>query len=74
MNFSHVLEQLKLNMSLRRKSWSGEKYIFLMDRAFAFLPFIAIHTKDGNLGVYSATNCDLLADDWETIGAGEKDY
>lgn len=45
-----------------------------MDRAFAFLPFIAIHTKDGNLGVYSATNCDLLADDWETIGAGEKDY
>lgn len=67
MNFSQALEQLKLNMSLRRKSWSGEKYIFLADRTFALLPFIAIHTKDGSIGVYTATNCDLLADDWETI-------
>ena len=68
MNFSQALEQLKLKHPIRRKSWSGDKYIFLLDKPFPFdfLPFIAIHTKDGNLGVYSATNCDLLADDWET--------
>lgn len=65
-NFSQALEQLKSHYSIRRKNWSGDKYIFLLDKNFGFLPFIAIHTKDGNLGVYSATNCDLLADDWET--------
>lgn len=68
MNFSQALEQLKLKHPIGRKSWSGDMHIFLLDKPFlfGFLPFIAIHTKDGNLGVYSATNCDLLADDWET--------
>lgn len=69
MNFSQALEQLKLKHPIRRKSWSGDKHIFLLDKPFpfGFLPFIAIHTKDGNLGVYSATNCDLFAEDWEIV-------
>lgn len=50
MNFSQALEQLKSHCSIRRKNWSGDKYIFLVDKPFGFLPFIAIHTKDGNLG------------------------
>ena len=28
------------------------------------LPYIGIVTKDGKCGVYTATNCDILADDW----------
>ena len=30
------------------------------------LPYIRIITKDNKYGVYTATNCDILANDWET--------
>ena len=33
----------------------------------AILPHIGIVTKDEMIGVYTATNCDILADDWERI-------
>ena len=29
------------------------------------MKYIRIITKDNKYGVYTATNCDILADDWE---------
>ena len=64
MDFSEALRLLKTTkVSLRRESWSGRKHIRLV-KTEGMLPFIGIHTKDGKLGVYTSTNCDILADDW----------
>lgn len=29
-----------------------------------FNPFVAISTKEGTVGYYATTQCDMLADDW----------
>ena len=63
MNFSEALKLLKQGETLKRDSWSGNKKIMLVDDG-SILPFIGIITKDGSMGVYTATNCDILANDW----------
>ena len=65
MDFSEALKLLKQGAVMRRASWSGNKRIVLVRyKTKTLLPFIQIKTKDGKLGVYTATNCDILADDW----------
>ena len=65
MDFSEALKLLKQGAVMRRASWSGTKRIVLIsDRMEMILPYIRIITKDGKYGVYTATNCDILADDW----------
>ena len=66
MDFSEALKLLKEGAVLRRDSWSGNKRIVLMpgSKDLTILPHIAIITKDERSGVYTATNCDILADDW----------
>lgn len=66
MDFSKALVLLKQGAVIRRASWSGTKRIFLMAGStdLEILPYIGIVTKDGKFGVYTATNCDILADDW----------
>lgn len=64
MDFSEALRLLKTTkVSIRRESWSGNKHIRLV-KPDNILPFIGIHTKDGKFGVYTSTNCDMLAEDW----------
>ena len=66
MDFSDALKLMKQGATIRRASWSGTKRIVLMsDTMYKILPYIRIITKDGLYGVYTATNCDILADDWE---------
>ena len=66
MNFSEALQLLKQGAVLRRACWSGTKRIILVDGCLdSYLPYIRIITKDNKYGVYTATNCDILADDWE---------
>ena len=36
----------------------------LGSKNLTILPHIGIITKDERRGVYTATNCDILADDW----------
>ena len=67
MDFSCVLKYLKDGAVARRKSWSGSKSIFLAKDMDGMLPFFCINTKDGHKGVYTATTCDLLAEDWIVI-------
>ena len=65
MDFSEALELLKKGAVMRRASWSGTKRIVLVEGCKNLeLPYIRIITKDGKYGVYTATNCDILADDW----------
>ena len=67
MDFSRVLQYLKDGAVARRESWSGNKSIFLAKDIVGVLPFFCINTKDGHKGVYTATACDLLAEDWMVI-------
>lgn len=67
MDFSRILIYLKAGAKARRESWSGNKSIFLSKGTDDMLPFICINTKDGHKGVYTATACDLLAEDWMVI-------
>ena len=66
MGFSDALKLLKQGATIRMASWSGSKRIALMPgcKDLAILPHIGIVTKDEMSGVYTATNCDILADDW----------
>ena len=66
MDFSEALKLLKQGAVMRRASWSGAKRIVLMTcpTDLEILPYIRIVTKGGKYGVYTATNCDILADDW----------
>ena len=65
-DFSEALKLLKQGKTLRRYSWSGNKRIMLVHNDH-LLPFIGIITKDGSMGVYTSTNCDIIADDWVEI-------
>ena len=67
MDFSHILQYLKDGAVVRRESWSGNKSIFLAKDIDGIMPFFCINTKDGHKGVYTATACDLLAEDWVVI-------
>lgn len=67
MDFSRILIYLKAGATARRESWSGNKSIFLAKGTDDMLPFICINTKDSHKGVYTATTCDLLAEDWVVI-------
>ena len=65
MDFSEALKLLKQGATIRRASWSGTKRIVLVEGCKNLeLPYIRIITKDDKYGVYTATNCDILADDW----------
>ena len=66
-DFSRALMYLKNGYVVRRESWSGNKSIFLSKDIDWMLPFFCIKTKDGHQGVYTATACDLLAEDWMVI-------
>ena len=69
MDFSEALKLLKQGATIRRASWSGHKSIMLIQpyQECLVLPYIAISTKDNKIGVYTATTCDILANDWEII-------
>ena len=66
MDFSEALKLLKQGATIRRDSWSVDKRIELISdkNSDLFLPYIRIITKDNKISIYTATNCDILADDW----------
>ena len=65
MDFSEALKLLKQGAIIKRDSWSGSKRIKLIQDKDSdlLLPYIMIITKDNKIGVYTATNCDILAND-----------
>lgn len=69
MDFSEALKLLKQGATIRRDSQNGSKRIELLQdkNSDLFLPYIRIITKDNKIGVYTATNYDILADDWVVL-------
>lgn len=85
LNFGEVIEFLKAGLAVRRKSWSGGKFIYYVpsasypamtdvaksimneERKVSYKEYIAIRCKDGDVGFYTPTQCDVLAEDWEVV-------
>ena len=66
MTIADIYIGLKKGNCYRRKSWSGNKFIYVDFEKFD-KPIIAIHSKDGHNGCYAFNNCDFFADDWERL-------
>ena len=43
------------------------KSIANKDGKVLYKEYIAIHCKDGDIGFYTPTQCDILAEDWEVV-------
>lgn len=85
MNFGEVIEALKTGLAVKRKSWSGGKFLYYVpsasypamtdvaksimneERKVSYKEYIAIRCKDGDVGFYTPTQCDVLANDWELV-------
>ena len=82
-NFSRAVALLKADIAVKRKSWSGGKFLYYVPSAsypamtdiaksiadkdgnVLYKEYIAIRCKDGDVGFYTPTQCDVLAEDWE---------
>lgn len=73
MNFSQALMALKKGQQICRKGWNGKGMFIMLQKTTAkskmTLPYIFMSTADGDLVPWVASQSDLLADDWEMIGA-----
>lgn len=80
MNFGQALEALKHGKRVSREGWNGKgMHIFLVwsndwDYNFATSEwgaiksdFIAMHTADGHVVPWLASQTDMLAEDWEEV-------
>lgn len=84
-DFGEVINLLKSGLAVRRKCWSGNKFLYYVpmasyqamtdiaksiadkDGKVLYKEYIAIRCKDGDVGFYTPTQCDVLADDWEVV-------
>ena len=84
-NFGKAINLLKSGLAVRRKCWSGNKFLYYVpmasyqamtniaksiankDGKVLYKEYIAIRCKDGDVGFYTPTQCDVLADDWEVV-------
>jgi hypothetical protein len=70
MDFSDALGMyIKSGIKMRRAGWNGKgQYIELQtpdEHSKMTLPYIYIHTVNGDLVPWLASQTDLLAEDWE---------
>lgn len=85
MKIQEMIEAIKNGKKVRRKCWSGDKFLYYVpsasypamtdiaksiadkDGKVLYKEYIAIRCKDGDIGFYTPTQCDVLAEDWEVI-------
>jgi hypothetical protein len=62
-NFCYALTELKLNSKVRRNPWPLNQYIYYLikDRQIAF------YTRAGDKFLWTPTQEEILAEDWEII-------
>lgn len=70
MNFSNALEDLTDGFFVTRRGWNGKgmKLALLQPEPgldIVTQPYIAIYTADGSVVPWTASQTDLLGDDWE---------
>lgn len=84
-NFGGAIALLKAGHAVKRKSWSGSKFLYYIpsasypamtdvaksimneERKVSYKEYIAIRCKDGDVGFYTPTQWDVLANDWELV-------
>lgn len=68
MNFSNALDNLKYGYRVWRSGWNGKGQWLALQRpdehSKMTLPYIYIHTVQGDLVPWLASQTDLLAEDW----------
>lgn len=82
MNIVEAIKCIKAQKTVRRASWSGDKFLYYVPAAaypavtkvaksiankegeVPYKEYIAIHCKDGEVGFYTPTQCDILSNDW----------
>lgn len=71
MNFGKAIEILKVGGKVARNGWNGKGlYVELQkpnENSKMTLPYIFMKTADDNLVPWSASQTDMLANDWETV-------
>lgn len=77
-----MIEAIKNGKKVRRECWSGDKFLYYVPSASypartgiensiadknGKVLYIAIRCRDGDVGFYTPTQCDILAEDWKVI-------
>lgn len=72
MNFSEALNDVKKGYAIQRSGWSGDDlWVSLQspdENSKMALPYLYIEYPDGRRCPWSASQTDLLADDWSVMG------
>lgn len=73
MNFGEAIEALKVGEMVCRSGWNGKGMWLELQRPDEHskmgLPYIYMSTVTGELVPWLASQTDMLADDWEIVGA-----
>ena len=73
MNFGDAITALKQGLKVARHGWNGKGMWLALQRPDAHskmsLPYIYMSTVQGDLVPWLASQTDMLAEDWEVIGA-----
>lgn len=71
MDFSKALGELKIGGRLARRGWNGPGQFVQMQLPDSHskmkLPYLYIHTTQGQLVPWVASHTDILADDWYIV-------
>ena len=71
MNFSEALKALKMGSKVTRFGWDGKgMYLELQlpnEKSKMTLPYIFLKTVDGALVPWTASQADLLSEDWVLV-------
>lgn len=71
MTFSIALDHLKSGYKLMRAGWNGKGMWLAVQRPDAQskmgLPYIYMKTTDGRLVPWTASQTDILSDDWQLV-------
>ena len=71
MNFGQALDTLKSGGKVRRAGWNGAGLWLEFQVPDAHskmtLPYIYMHTAQGDLVPWLASQTDILADDWDQV-------
>lgn len=77
MNFSEALTLLKKGNRIYRKGWNGKNLwvvIKFPTSPISQVPHIYMKTKENEYVPWSASQTDILANDWEIVKKNQMEY
>lgn len=72
MTFEKILPNIKNGEKAVRTGWEGTELFIILQQEGKFdgdvlNPYFLIKTEDEAYSMWSPTDCDILADDWELV-------